>query len=172
MSEPMPLGYATPQPPRPRRRFSRGLLGWLIFVGVAAVLFAQLRQSNHQYTPIPLSDFYGQVKAGNVAKLVISEDSIEGYFRTPVTFGPTSVLNFQTNLPLGATGTITQMLLQASPTIVIQAEPTNPFLSNFALPFIPWVLILGFIWFFVFRKSRNAAQRLPTPVVIVNPEVR
>lgn len=176
MSGPMPLGYATPAPPKPSSRFGRGLLGWLIFVGVAALLFALLKQSNSQDTSLALSDFYSQVKAGNVARVSIDADSVEGQLRSRTMLGGLSVLNFRTSLPTGtgATWGFTQWLLDASPpTTVVRAEPTNNLLTNFVLPFIPWLLILAFIWFFVFRQLRKSgAQRSPMPVVIVSPEGR
>jgi ATP-dependent Zn protease len=152
-------------------QLSRGLLGWLIFVGVAAVLFAFLRQAHSNDTPITLSDFYAELKAGNVAKVGIDDDSINGSFRTAVNTGGRPVLSFRANLPPGASGVITRMVLEASPPVVVQSAPTNAVLTNVILPFIPWLLILLFIWFFVFRNlRRNAAQGVPTPVVIVNPE--
>lgn len=173
MSGSMPFDYATPysQPPPVRR--SRGLIGWLIFVGVAVILFALLRQPRSQSNTIPLSDFYAQMTSGNVAKVAIDEDDIEGSFRTPTNLGGTPILNFRTYLPPGSSGFLTQMLLQASPPIVVQAEPANTFLTGFVLPFIPWILILGFIWFLVSRNARRqAATRPPMPVVIVNPEAK
>lgn len=176
MSGPMPLGYATPAPPKPSSRFGRGLLGWLIFVGVAALLFALLRQSDSQYTSLALSDFYSQVKAGNVARVSIDADSVEGQLRSRTMLGGLSVLDFRTSLPAGTGSSwgFTQWLLDASPpTTVVQAEPTNGILSNIILPLIPWILILGFLWFFVFRQLRkNGAQRQPMPLVTVNSEGR
>ena len=173
MSGPTPLDYAGPhwQPPPVRR--SRGLIGWLIFVGLAIVLFAFLRQSRPQSNTIPLSDFYAQMTSGNVARVAIDEDAIEGRFRTSANLGGTPILNFRTYLPPGSSGFLTQLLLQASPPVVVQAAPTNTFLTGFILPFIPWILILGFIWFLVSRNARRqSAPRPPMRVVIVNPEAK
>jgi len=39
------------------------------------------------------------------------------------------------------------------------APPPESFFVAFVLPFIPWVLIFGFIWFFVFRQMRGVARR-------------
>jgi hypothetical protein len=38
------------------------------------------------------------------------------------------------------------------------------------VPLIPWLLIFGFIWFFVFRQLRMQGVRgqQPTPVYVVN----
>lgn len=170
MSGPTPLDYAAPHSQPPPVRRSRGLIGWLIFVGLAVVLFAFLRQSRPQINTISLSDFYAQMKSGNVATVAIDEDTVEGRFRTPANVGSTPILKFRTYMPPGSTGFLTQMLLESSPPIIVETEPTNGFVSNFLLPFIPWILILGFIWFIVSRNSRR--ERPPMPVIIVNPEAR
>lgn len=166
MSRPISLDYSTRPPSSPS---GRKLLGWLIFVGVVVMLFALLRQSNPQQQTISLSDFHAQLTSGNVAKVRIDEDRIEGTFKTPARVGTAPILNFRTYIPRGSVGFMTQLLLP----IVVNAEPANSLLNNFILPFIPWILILGFIWFFVFRSSRRqGTQRTPMPVVIVNPEAR
>jgi ATP-dependent Zn protease len=170
MSGPISLDYASKPP---ASRSGRKLLGWLIFVGVALMVFALLRQSNSQHTTISLSDFYAQMTSGNVAKVVIDEDRIEGDFKSPARLSGTAVLNFRTYIPPGSAGTMTQLLLQATPPIVVHVEPPNSVLNNFVLPIIPWILILGFIWFFVFRNLRRwGAQGSPVPPAIVNPEAR
>lgn len=38
--------------------------------------------------------------------------------------------------------------------------PPSGVLHDFVLPFIPWVLILGFIWFVVFRQLRGRPRKL------------
>src|SRR6185312_1979988 len=52
----------------------------------------------------------------------------------------------------------TQKLIDATgKTTDIRAEPSNNVLVNILLPLVPWLLILAFIWFFVFRQLRNSA---------------
>lgn len=174
MSGPTPLEYVTPPSRQPGARPARGLLGWIIFVGVAAILFAFLRQSGSQYAPITLSDFYHQAKEGNIADALIGEDSIQGHFRTQVALGGAPIANYRVYIPTGTTAMFTQTLLEMAPPAVVRAEPTNTFLGNVVLPLVPWVLILGFIWLFVLRPfRRNAARQGPVPAVTVaDPEAR
>jgi cell division protease FtsH len=42
-------------------------------------------------------------------------------------------------------------------TTEIKVENSGSILTNLIVPFIPWLLIFGFIWFFVFRQLRNSA---------------
>lgn len=171
MSGPISLDYASKPP---ASRSGRKLLGWLIFVGVAVIVFVLLRQSNSpQPATIPLSDFYAQLTSGNVAKVAIDEDSIEGNFKSPIKVEGAAVQNFRTYIPAGSSGTMTQLLLQATPPVVVRVLPPNSLLNNFILPFVPWILILGFLWFTVFPRLRGqGAQRPLMPSAIVNPEAR
>jgi ATP-dependent Zn protease len=172
MSLPPTLDYSQSQP---RARLGRGLLAWVIFILVAIFLFFWLKQATPGVPAVAISDFYMQLKAGNVAAIDVDTDEIDGNLRRPVMINGATVVRFRTYLPQG-TGSgwrFTQSLLDASPGTLIRAEPSNNFLTNFILPFIPWLLILAFIWFFVFRQLRRGnAGRQPMPVVIVNPEAR
>ena len=141
-------------------RFGRGLLGWLLFVAVAALLFVWLKQQSPGSTTIPLNVFWQQVEHTNIEKMVIDGDEVQGKFAREALVNGQRVLNFKTNLPGGTAQSwqFTKDLLdKTSMTTDIRAEPTNNILVNFILPFIPWLLILGFIWFFVFRQLRNSA---------------
>jgi cell division protease FtsH len=140
-------------------KFGRGLLGWLLFVAVAALLFVWLKQASPGPTNISLSDFYREVHATNIEKMTIDETDVEGKFNTERVINNQKVSNFRVNIPPNmATWEFVKDLLNSTSTKTeIRAEPTNNILMNFILPFIPWLLILAFIWFFVFRQLRNSA---------------
>jgi cell division protease FtsH len=140
-------------------KFGRGLLGWLLFVAVAALLFVWLKQASPGPTNISLSDFYHEVNATNIEKMTIDETDVEGKFNTERVINNQKVSNFRVNIPPNmATWEFVKDLLKTTGTKTeIKAEPTNNILMNFILPFIPWLLILAFIWFFVFRQLRNSA---------------
>jgi cell division protease FtsH len=140
-------------------RFGRGLLGWLLFVAVAALLFVWLKQQSPSYQTIPLSNFWQQVDKGNVEKMVIDSSEITGKFKGKTFVVNQYVENFRTYVPETVLQwqLIRELLDKGGNTTQISAEPNNNILINFILPFIPWLLILAFIWFFVFRQLRNSA---------------
>src|SRR5258708_3419601 len=164
-----PLNYAGPQTPVSPRRFGRGIWGWVLWVGLAVLLFVWLKQNNQNLVSLPFSTFYAQVQAKNLSILTIDGDEVVGSFRTPISVGGTSVARFKSVLPPGLNSNwlFVQWLTENSGAEV-RVEPTNNLLVNFVLPFIPWLLILAFIWFFVFRQLRAARQ--PMRVMVVNPE--
>ena len=167
-----PLPYATPQ--IPPRRWGKWI-GWMVFVGIAALLLVLLKQQRPAYQAIPLSNFTEQLEQGNVSKVVIDGDELTGTLVTPCQIGGVTIRVYRTYLPAGSAGswTFTEWLLAHRNGAVVRAEPNNNVLTNFVLPFIPWLLILVFIWFFVFRQLRSQlAQKQPMPVIVVNPEQR
>jgi len=169
-----PLSYATP-PAAPPWRLGRGLIGWLLFVGVAALLFVWLKQQRPATHTIALSDFSDQLERANVSRVIVDGDELSGTLNAPRVIGGRMITNFRTYLPSGAGGSwpFTQWLLANRNGATIRAEPNNNLLTNFVLPFIPWLLILLCIWFFVFRQLRSQSNPTqPVPVMVVNPEGR
>ena len=62
------------------------------------------------------------------------------------------------------------MVLDTPASPVVRGAPSNNLVTNVLLPFIPWLLILFFIWFFVIRAlGKNNAGKTPMPVVVMNP---
>jgi cell division protease FtsH len=140
-------------------KFGRGLLGWLIFVAVAALLFVWLKQANPGSATIHLNDFYREMNAGNIEKIVIDDSEVDGRLKNAKVIGTQTVTNFRVYTPpqLATWDFVRDVLNKVGGTADVSAEPTNNILMNVILPFIPWVLIVAFIWFFVFRQLRNSA---------------
>ena len=162
-----------PQSPKQRRpgvpngglRFGRGLFGWVLFGALAIMLFVLLRQKQNQYSTIALNEFFTALKTDKVASVTIEADEVSGKFRNPepitsVTAG--KVTFFRTPIPSGmgsSSWDFVKSILDtagSSPT-KIEVENNNNLILQFILPLIPWLLIFGFIWFFVFRQLRNSA---------------
>jgi ATP-dependent Zn protease len=140
----------------PPRRIGKGIFGWIVFIGLAAMLVALMygHSAGAQRT-IPLSEFRTQMASHNVQEITIDGDEITGVMKNP---GGDKV-GFRTEVPTGTSSNwaFTQWMLdQSSATITV--KNTSSVLSNLILPLVPWVLIFGFIWFFVFRRLRKLKQ--------------
>ena len=166
------LNYQAPLAYQPKR-FGRGLIGWILFVTVALLLYVWLRQQAPTSTTVPFSTFHRQVQSSNVLSVVMAGDEIHGQVRTAVSVGSTRVTRFHTLLPggLGGSWEFNRYLLDSNPAIDVRVEPANNILVNFFLPLIPWVVIMGFVWLLIVRSTRrnDALRRQPMPVVVVNP---
>lgn len=109
-----------------------------------------------------------------MSRVTLDGDEVSGAFGTPVSLGGRSVLLFRTALPSGSAGNwlFTQWLLGHG-SVTVDVESSNSLVTNFVLPFIPWLVIFFFIWFFVFRQLRSRPTAVtPMPVIIMNPEGR
>jgi hypothetical protein len=177
-----PLNYAGPReyslPPGPPARRGGKILGWVLFIALALMLALLLtRRSKPPYGEIALSDFAAKLRAGNVEWVTVSDTEVSGKFETPQTLAsgrvPVTVTHFRTQLPNNVAGSwpFTQWLLDNANGARIEADNGGNLLVNIVVPLIPWVLIFGFIWFFVFRQLRGQGARPPQPwpVVVVNP---
>src|SRR5258708_2374351 len=57
-------------------KFGRGLLGWLLFVAVAALLFVWLKQATPGNSTIPFNNFWQQVESTNIQSLLLNGEEI------------------------------------------------------------------------------------------------
>jgi cell division protease FtsH len=142
-------------------RFGRGVFGWVLFIGLAVMLFMLVNKTNRAATAIPLDQFKTQLENGNVKELTIEGDEITGAFNQKVAWtNQTEIENFKTSLPTGTSMNwdFTKWVLDtAKGKSAVKVANTQSVLLNIIVPLIPWLLIFGFIWFFVFRQLRNSA---------------
>src|SRR5207302_985492 len=134
-----------------------------MFVLLAIMLFLLLKGPHTQATEISITDFKNKVEAGKVQSVMIeTSDVLTGKLvpneQIAVNGVQTPVTNFRVQTPAQWTNSweFGRWLLDHSSTMKIEAEPPNNFIYQVILPFIPWLLIFGFVWFFIFRQLRSA----------------
>jgi cell division protease FtsH len=145
---------------QPRSTFGKSVFGWALFIGLTIMLFVLLKTSQNPSADVALSDFTVQIENGNVRELSIEKDELTGEFVTPPA-STNGMTRFRTTLPegMGAQWPFAQWLISHRGQAKITATNNQSLLLQVVLPFIPWLLIFGFVWFFIFRKLRNSASR-------------
>ncbi len=142
-------------------KVGRGLFGWVLFVGLAVVLFSILVKSGRSATSIDISELKRQFADKNVQSVVVDGDTIRGNFTVPQTLaGPTKVQSFRTEVPAGSQPwDVLKWVLDQSEVggTTVKVENNTSLLTSLIVPIIPWILFLAVIWFFVFRQLRNSA---------------
>ncbi len=143
-------------------RMGRGLFGWILFIGLVVMLVALFQMKSKTYTPISLSEFRRTLAEDKIQTVTIDGDELNGQFRSaePIAgvVGQTVTL-FKSPVPQGNASNweFTQWLLDHAKNAEVKVENNQNLLINLLVPFVPWLLIFGFIWFFVFRQLRNSS---------------
>jgi ATP-dependent Zn protease len=167
-----PLSYQSPAPAPERPKKWRGAFGWVLFIGLAVMLFMLLSKQETAVGRVSLSDFVDHLRNGRVSVVTLEGDEVTGRFTSPQpATGEKTTLWFRTSLPKGVTGdwAFIQWLLEHRRGADVYVRGQNSLVTNILLPLIPWLLIFGFIWFFVFRPLRKSTSIKPTQVLITWP---
>ncbi len=144
-------------------RFGRGLFGWFLFIGLAVMLVFVLNSKNKSAQDVTMSELETQANAGNVAEMTIDGETIRGKFRNAIQVNNlANVTSYRCEVPAMQVSSPWYMqwvqdLARKSGNAVLKAENNQSLVLNVLVPVIPWLLIFGFIWFFVFRQLRNSA---------------
>ncbi len=137
----------------PPIRVGRGLFGWVVFIGFALILVMLLTNQMNEVKEMALSDFEVHLENGDIEELVLKEDVIVGKLKDP-----DPALGESREFEVKTTQEYNEYLY---PRLKGRVDKYNNDKSTSAfwavvLPLIPWLLILAFIWFFVFRQLRQA----------------
>src|SRR3954470_6621018 len=141
----------------PGMKFGRGIFGWALFIGLVIMLFVVLKREQGNAYDLPVGNFRTEVDNGNVRTVALEADEAKGEFVNPPAYvgGATK---FTTTLTPGLTSQWEFVdWLTKSKTNKVSANNNNNLVLQFILPLIPWLLIFGFVWFFIFRQLRNSA---------------
>jgi len=143
----------------PNMKLSRNVVSWVVLLGLAMLLVALLSNSFAQKTKLSISEFEALVANKNIAELTIrdSDGVIEGRKKTQAQGeAPNTPLSFTVNYPREAMDSrFIARLNKELPDADIKNERPSQFLLVL-LSTLPWVLIIAFIYFFLFRQLRNA----------------
>ncbi|MGE5608491.1 MAG: ATP-dependent metallopeptidase FtsH/Yme1/Tma family protein [Bacillota bacterium] len=166
--------YATPETQdRPRKPRHRYFL-WFIFIFLVVSLFLLLQKKTPgRSVSVSLSDFYEQLLAGKVRSLSLEQGKITGEFTFPQNTSDGVTFRFRTTVPsqFSSDWSFINWVLQNRNGAKVDVDNQDNLLLTVLVPLIPWLLIFGFIWFFVYRqlRGRSGTQAAPLRVMIVNP---
>src|SRR5436190_3544077 len=130
-------------------KFGRGVFGWVLFIGLAIMLFILLKQQQSNTQDIAWSELKEKLTSGQVRSVTIESDQLigeyntNGKFRTPV---QQNMVDFN----------MLQWLTDNRGTTEIKISNSQNLILQMLVPLIPWILIFGFVWFFIFRQLRNS----------------
>jgi len=142
-------------------RVGRGLFGWFLFAALCILMFVFLQQRKDTHTKISLSEFITQLQAQNVKTILIEQDIIKGELHQERAFANAQEPSrrFYCEAPPAALSNhLLTYILENLNGAELRAENNQNLFLTILIQMLPWLLILGFIWFFVFRQLRNSAN--------------
>jgi cell division protease FtsH len=155
-----PLNYMAPNPAQPVRA-RRGVFGWVLFVGLAVMLFMLLSKRGGNYRSVPFSDFAQSLEEQRVRSITLDGDEITGV--------TADGQPFRTALPAGMGGNwnfVHWLIEKSSGTTRVEIRNADNVLVNILVPMIPWLLIFGFLWFLMSRTLRKTTHAPVTQIVV------
>jgi ATP-dependent Zn protease len=149
MTQPAPF---RPEGPNPQGRIVRGMAGWIIFTAIAIITVVFFRQ-NHSARQISWDDFRDRLQANEISELSIYGDKINGTMKSSA--GPGAV--FQTHIPNSTPSDSSPIdwVRNHAGAAKITVVTNSTVLTNILIPLLPWLVIFGLIWFFMYRKLRK-----------------
>ncbi|MEP6780844.1 MAG: ATP-dependent metallopeptidase FtsH/Yme1/Tma family protein, partial [Gemmatimonadaceae bacterium] len=146
----------TPSPKKPFNwaRFSKNLSFWIL---VFLIPFALLQYSGSRGTPateLDYTTYRAQVDQGNVRSVQFESqgDQVVGQFVQPLRVAgeKREATSFLTRTPPGSTGEAEYLRIKG---VHIAVQKATPSYGQYALTFLPYVVLIGF-WIFFFRQMQ------------------
>ncbi len=141
----------------PQKKIPRPQYSWVMFVVLAVMAFMLLSRNHKPAEAITFSEFRQRVINQQVQKVIISDSAITGEMRSEALEGlaKDTAGRFEVTLlnGMGEQEDLRKFLDENNTEYAF--EQTGMF-YNILLSFIPWILILGLMYFFIFRQFRGA----------------
>ena len=141
-----------------RRSFNPWLLVAVIIIGV--FLFSQFSASTPSQD-IPYSEFRRQIEAGNVANVVIRNDTITGEFAREIQLelagSLQTVRNFSTTAASGNVPDMALIELLEAQGVTYEFQRQSPWLG-FLITLLPIAILIAFFWFIFMRAQGGPSQ--------------
>ena len=136
---------------------SRGVLSWVLFLGLALMLVVLLTSGVSQPDRIDINTFWKLVHNKQVESILLHEDRITGTRKQSTSDPVGTNREFELQYPPSAMDAdfMNQLLAALPEDTSIKRERQSQLLMTL-ISLLPWLLLLAFFWFFVFRQLRNA----------------
>ncbi len=139
-------------------KFGRGVFGWVLFIGLAIMLFVLLKNQQVGTMDMSWSDLKEKLASSSIKSLKIESDQISGEFNTPQSSNGMTYTKFATPVQQNMVDfNMLQWVTDHRGIADVKISNSQNLILQVVLPFVPWLLIFGFVWFFIFRQLRNSA---------------
>ncbi|MGN6370923.1 MAG: ATP-dependent zinc metalloprotease FtsH [Phycisphaerae bacterium] len=142
-------------------RFSRSMLGWILILSIAVLLFVVFHNKEGQTKDVPYSTFKTHLDQGHIVSVVVKDgETIEAKMKKEVPSEP--ILSDTTLIchvpPTAMDGYFWNLLSKESEQngATFDSKASNGIFWGLVLNLTPYLLIFVLIWFFFLRQIRSA----------------
>jgi cell division protease FtsH len=133
----------------------RNMFGWLLIIIFGVMIFSMMTDMGLHTEKIPYSEFEKRVQNGEVKEVTISGDHLTGEMKDEAMVGkdPKEKKKFEVVLPgPGKPEGLTGLLRKND--VLFKFEQPSTFVQ-ILIGLLPWVLLIGIMYFFIFRQFRG-----------------
>jgi cell division protease FtsH len=148
-------GATNPATPVGGMRFGRGLMGWFLFIGLVLMMVWLLNSQKSHQTRIGESEVLHNLD--KIRSVEIESDEMDGTFMVPTQLGVNTVTDFVAALSPGESSDwkFHERLIDGNRNMLVKVENSQSFLMQILIPIVPWLVLIGILWFVIFRQLRN-----------------
>jgi len=146
-----------PQSGPPGPRMNRNMFGWLVIIGLAIFAVVMISNFQNQAEQLKWGPFINKIKSGYVDEdkgIVVYEDRIVAHLKADAPNAPPSGRVAYRSLSRTIDSAVAELRQMPEARDLLREEPPSG-LMQVLIMFLPWILVLGIIWFFLFRAVRG-----------------
>ncbi len=144
--------------PRPPLKMSRGLFSWILIVGLGLMLLVVFSGGLNRPREISISEFESLLTDHKIETIEIRDErTILVELKNELATGGGKKV--EVKMPkVGGDGfeAFRQRIRSTDSSVVLVDKQNNSLLMTVLIQTLPWLILLGLIWFFLFRQLRQA----------------
>jgi len=148
-----------PDPNRPGgpgpKKYPRNMFSWVLFLLLGVMMLTLLNGVGQRRQEIPFSEFLDRLENKEVKKVTVFNDRADGQMKESAMEGKdpeTATFKVQLISGTGKEGWFASLLTASGAEVVNEAPNT---LIQVLIGILPWLLIFGVLYFFIFRQFRG-----------------
>jgi len=141
--------------PQPKNRGLRTVILWSILILLTWFFVLQILNRVGRAIDIPYSIFMQELKQNNVLRVALTEKSIKGTLKTPISYEDKSNFTEFTTLMPFEDQALADKLVKNNVEVVVKQKSGW---GDIVITIIPWILLIG-VWVFFIRQMQSGQNR-------------